>query len=365
MPENTAFRPDWSSPPGDTIAAILAERGLTRGDFALAIDWKVDEVDDLICGNVEISAKLAGQLANVLGSKASFWSKRESHYRQDLERQERRAANAETVEWFKAVPSKEMSDLGWIQSESGKSASAAACLQFFGVPSVSDWNSAYQGACQAIAFRTSKSFASEAAAVAAWLRQGEIVASEINCGEWDPKRFRKELERLRGLTREKDPDKFLPELIQRCAACGVAVVLLRAPKKCKASGAARFLSNGKPLILLSARHLSDDHLWFTFFHEAGHILLHGDRFVFVDGLDDSRLSEKEETEANQFAADILVPPEHQAEMMRLRANKIDVMRFAKRIGVSRGIIVGQLQHKGVLGRDQLTTLKYFFKWHEE
>ena len=38
------------------------------------------------------------------------------------------------------------------------------------------------------------------------------------------------------------------------------------------------------MIQLSARHKSDDHLWFSFFHEAAHVLLHSKKSVFVDEL---------------------------------------------------------------------------------
>src|SRR5439155_7434606 len=109
-------------------------------------------------------------------------------------------------------------------------------------------------------------------------------ASEIDCGLWDPHKFREELQGIRALTRVEDPRQFVPELVKRCAACGVAVVVLRAPKGCRASGAARFLTPARPMILLSGRHLTDDHFWFTFYHEAGHLVLHGHKFVFVDAL---------------------------------------------------------------------------------
>ena len=361
MPENAAFKPDWVSPPGDTIAAILEERGLTKDKFAKAIRRGHSDVDDLICGHAAITADLAGLLAEVLGSTVSFWTKREARFRRDLERLEREASSSTSLEWLKVVPAKEMSDLGWIRPAVGEAASAAACLQFFGVPRVESWKEVYRDTLQAIALRTSKAFASEPGAVAAWLRQGEIVASEIECERWDPKRFRKELVGIRALTRVKDPAKFMPELTKRCAACGVAVVLLRAPEKCRASGATRFLAADKPMLLLSGRHLSDDHIWFTFYHEAGHLILHPDRFIFVDGLADDNLSDHEEDEANRFAEDLLIPPAHQAEMLSLTANKMDVMRFARRIGISRGIVVGQLQHRRIIGRDKLNYLKHWFQ----
>jgi Zn-dependent peptidase ImmA (M78 family)/plasmid maintenance system antidote protein VapI len=366
MTERPPFSPDWVSPPGDTIAAILNERGVTLADFASRVKCSVDQANDLLHGDLVVTEDLAARLATALGCTASFWKRREEWYRWDLRRLTERASSADAAAWLCELPLRDMKKLGWISAGNNQAEVAAACMRFFGVAAVTDWRHTYAEPFNSPAFRTSKAFASEPGAVAAWLRRGEILASEIDCGSWDMGKFREELQRLRALTREEDPDEFVPELVKRCAACGVAVVVLRAPKNCSASGAARFLTPERPMILLSGRHLTDDHFWFTFYHEAGHLVLHGHKFVFVDTLPgDDGLSGKDEDGANQFASDLLIPQEHQGELMRLTANKIAVMRFAKRIGVSRGIVVGQLQHREVIPRNYLNGLKYRFKWADE
>jgi len=212
-------------------------------------------------------------------------------------------------------------------------------------------------------FRTSPSFDSRPASVAAWLREGEIEAATMACGRWDARQFEASLSAVRSVTREKDPNRFVPRLKETCAASGVAVVVVRSPNGCRASGAARFLSTEKALIQLSFRYLSDDQFWFTFFHEAGHLLLHGNRKLFVDGLDGE--GEHAEKEANEFAERVLIPPEVQAALLRLQENDArGVIRFAQRIGVSPGIVVGQLQHHGKVRRDRLNGLKRRFQWSE-
>ncbi len=69
-----------------------------------------------------------------------------------------------------------------------------------------------------------------------------------------------------------------------CAAVGVAVVLVPELPGTRVSGATRWLTPGKALIQLSLRYKSDDQLWFTFFHEAAHVLLHGKRDLFIEDL---------------------------------------------------------------------------------
>jgi HTH-type transcriptional regulator/antitoxin HigA len=363
MLEGVSFTPDWVSPPGDTIATILEERRLSPEEFARMINGTPDDVGELLSGGAALTEKIAKELATVLGSSSTFWTRRESRYRQDLARLQREASLPASLRWLDEVPVTTIVKWGWVKPAKDLAATAAACLQFFGVSSVQAWRDTNKDILQEIAFRTSPTFESQPGAVTAWLRQGEIVASSIKCECWNPERFQIELARIRGLTREADPEVFLPELTRRCAACGVAVVVLRAPQKCRASGASRFLSPKRPMLLLSFRYLSDDHFWFTFFHEAAHLLLHRDKYIFLEG--DDKLSNREEDEANAFAADTLVPPEFQEEMFRLTANRIAVMRFARKVGVSRGIIVGQLQHHRIIGPDQLNGLKQRYEWDKD
>ncbi len=363
MVNELPFSPDWVSPPGETIATILKERGVTTDQFAASMRRTTREVDDLLHGRLEISTDIAALLAAVLGASTSFWLNREGRYRYDLARLKTVAAQPASLNWFAEVPVRDMVRFGWIESASDPVATLTALFRFFGVANVDSWRQHYGDVLNAVAFRTSPTFESLPGAVAAWLRQGELAASSLPCGTWSPGRLRAQLPVIRELTREKDPAVFLPELVRQCAACGLAVVALRAPKSCKASGATKFMTPVKPLLMLSFRYLSDDHFWFTFFHEVAHLLLHGDKYLFLEG--DDRLSTAEEEEANTFAAEALIPPEHVPEMVRLPADGIKVVRFAKKVGVSPGVVVGQLQHRGVLRRNQLNNLKRRYQWVED
>jgi len=363
MNDDTSFNPDWISPPGETVATIMEERRLTLADLARRMKRQTSDIEDLIHGRAAITDEFAQQLADTLGATKAFWTSRESQYQRDLARLLQTSASPESATWLSDIPVNEMAKWGWVEAASDRVAKVAACLRFFGVSTVKAWRDTYSEGMLSVAFKTSPTFESDPGAVAAWLRQGEIEASKIECDTWDPERFRQFLSAIRELTREKDPDVFIPELIRLCASCGVAVVVLRAPKKCRACGVSRFLTPARPLLMLSFRYLSDDHFWFAFFHEAGHLLLHSESSIFLEG--EGRLSTTEEEEANTFAANTLIPLEYQDELMNLPANGVGVMRFAKRVGVSPGIVVGQLQHRGILGRNQLNNLKRRYTWTED
>lgn len=355
MPSRVEFKPDWASAPGDTIADILGERGLSVTEFAQSMGYTSDHVTDLLEGRATITIGIARQLERVLGGSVEFWMSRDFRYRQDTAR-----LHATDNEWLTELPVGDMIKFGWLKPVPHPSDEMAACLRFFDVPSVAAWRQQYANVQEMVAFRTSPSFDSRPAAVAAWLRQGEIESEAVECGPWDPKRFEASLASIRPLTRQKDPHRFIPELRKHCAAGGVAVVVVRAPNGCRASGATRFLSRHKALLLLSFRHLSDDQFWFSFFHEAGHLLLHGEKGFFVEGLTTS--TTREEKEANEFAASTLIPPEFQRTLSNLRLDMREVIRFARRLGISPGIVVGQLQHHGRIKHNQMTGLKRRFNW---
>src|SRR5690606_27160363 len=91
---------------------------------------------------------------------------------------------------------------------------------------------------------------------------------------------------------------FHHTVTELCASAGVAVVFVPELPRTRVSGATRWLTSDKALIQLSLRYKSDDHLWFTFFHEAGHILLHGKRDMFIEAEDQEHNQSDKEREAN-------------------------------------------------------------------
>src|SRR5260370_33324882 len=196
------------------------ERGLTSSDLAQRIKRTKGEVEDLPNERAEIRTDIARELAIVLGASEAFWTSREAQYNQDLARVEREGSLSRAKEWISEIPVEEMVKRGWLRSATGTTDKVTACLQFFGVSTVPSWRKTYKDVLRTVAFRTSPTFASQPGAVVAWLRQGEILASSIKCKPWDPNRFQTELAASRVLTRDNDPDTFIPELQSRCAECG-------------------------------------------------------------------------------------------------------------------------------------------------
>ncbi len=153
---------------------------------------------------------------------------------------------------------------------------------------------------------------------------------------------------------------FIPKLVEIGCACGVAILFVRTPAGCRASGATHFEADDKAIIQLSFRYRADDHFWFTVFHEIGHLLLHPNSLLFVEGEDYETTEEK--SEANRFASALLIPDEVEAELRSLRRDFRAYARLAKRIGISPGVLVGQMQNRGLLQHHQMNFLKERYDW---
>jgi HTH-type transcriptional regulator / antitoxin HigA len=158
---------------------------------------------------------------------------------------------------------------------------------------------------------------------------------------FDPKGLRSALPELRALTSEPS-EVFAPKIQAICAAHGLAVVFVEEIEGARASGVMRWLTPDKALIQLSFRYRTDDHLWFTFFHEVGHVLLHGKTDFWIEDSRSSR-SDPKEAAADRFSRDLLIPPAAVAGLRNLKS-KSSVVDFAWSIGIAPGIVIGRLQH---------------------
>ena len=357
--EANEFSPTWAAAPGITIARALTERGMSYEQLADSLQLSKRFVTNLISGSEEITTELAEALAEKVGSTKRFWLAREREYRESLNRLAN--LNPDLGEWTASLPLQDMHRFGWIRDTTGAEV-VAECLRFFGVSSLERWKQAFESAVIAAAFRSSAAFDMDTGSLSVWLRRGELEAAAVKCATWDPKKFKNCLPEIRKLTRLKSPSQFMPELRRLCSASGVAVVVVAAPAGCRASGAARFVSKSRALIQLSQRYGTDDQFWFTFFHEAGHLLLHPKTDLFVDDVDSN--DSREENEANEFASKSLLSESQSAKLSQLPITYRDVIRFAREVGLSPGIIVGQLQHSKRIKYQWLNKAKRKFDWNE-
>lgn len=352
------FDPDYVVAPGETLKESIDAQGISQVQLAQRTGLTEKTISQIINGIAPITYDTAGKLELVTGVSAKFWNRRELGYREALAQRKELAALAKNKAWLREIPLDELVDQEFVEPSEDVGTLVHRVLRFFGVSSVDAWRKTLLA--PSVQYRSNKANAKYPGFVAAWLRMGELQAEALHCESFNAQEFRRLLrQEVRELT-TTSARVWLKKLPELCAQAGVAVVLTREIPKAAVSGAARWLSKKETaLIQVSLKFRTDDQLWFSFCHEAGHVLLHGRRKLYVDyGADNET---EEEREANAFARDLLIPPEHVAQLPHLRSKAL-VRRFASSIGVSPGIVVGRLQHDGLMPRSHCNDLKKKYHW---
>ncbi len=355
---NNQFNPDYAVPPGWVLEERLDIEGISHAEFARRCGRSPKLISEIISGKAPLEPGTALQFEKVLGVDAGIWLRIESEFRLHRARENEAREAADSAEWIKAFPIKELVERGCFQLPESDTDAMSKLLRFFRVGSVEAWTAQYGLAN--VAYRHSTKFQSDEAALATWLRLGAIEAERQNCTDFNKVRFRSAVRVIRGLTREPIGEA-LERATKLCNQAGVALALVQPLPKTALSGAAWWLSSRKAVIQLTARHKSDDHLWFSFFHEAAHLLLHSKKRVFVDETngDNAELEE----EANDWASNTLIPQQAWEQFAATSPlSKSAVTAFADEQGIAPGIVVGMLQHRGLLPWTHLNGLKVRLAW---
>lgn len=352
------YRPDYAVVPGWVLEERLKAQGISHAEFARRCGCSLKLISEIIAGKAPLEPSTALQFEKVLGVDARIWLGIETDYRlrQTGEAEAREAK--EMAAWAKTFPINELVKRGVLRKPSSDGEAVSELLSFFDVASLQAWQIKYRTAH--VGYRHSPSFESDEASLVCWLRLAAREAEEQTTEDYVESAFKTALGQVRGLTRASVPES-LEETRRLCNDAGVALSLVKPLPKARLSGAAWWLSPRKPIIALSARHKTDDHLWFSLFHEAAHILLHNKKNVFVDGTNGE--VDAVEAEANEWAAQFLAPRSDWQRFVAAGAySSVDIVQFADEQGIAPGIIVGRLQHEGLLEWNRLNELKVRLRW---
>lgn len=346
-----SYSPSVVSPPGATLADLIEERGIPQAELARRMGRPVNAVNEMVLGAKEITEDTALELERVLGTPAHFWLAREARYREYLARQRDAGRAGSRLEWLDKMPLKQLQETGHIPqgrlTPAFKASLIEPVLRFFGVASPEGWEEQY-GRVQAAFRRANPVKQTDNAAITAWLRLGEIAALAAELPAFSADKLHANIARMRELSTHPAAE-IGTGLKTLCADAGMVLLFVPAFPGTHVSGVARWLGD-RPLIQLSLLGKWSDVFWFSFFHEVAHILKHPKRAVFLDDASSGAAVEsKEEKEANQFAADVLINPTDRQRLGQIDLSVAAVRAFAKEINIHPGIVVGCLQHMGLLG----------------
>ena len=355
-----------TSHPGDTVLDYLDFHEWSQRELARRSGLTPKTISEICNGKAPITPNTALALEKVFGRPAHFWLNLQMIFSEAIARSRAVSKASDWSQWAQRFPLRDMRRLKF-SLPTGRS-EADVLLSFFGVSSPDSWRSVWD--CAGVTYRQTRKFQTSEESIAAWVRETELVASSLEVAAFDEHRLLTSIGDLRRLTRKR-ADEVMEPVQQICAAAGVAVVWVPELRRTGISGCARWISDKRALIGLTLRYKTDDQMWFTFFHEVAHVLLHRQKHAFVldNAADDlaDRVVDPEmqrlEMEANQFAADALIPPKLLGEFVRRQSFTNDsIHSFAETLGVGPGIVVGRLQYEGILARHQGNALKQKLSW---
>ena len=356
---NKEFFTDSPVHPGEHLRETIELLGISQTKLANRIGLSRKVINEIISGKAPITPKTSILLERVIKTPAHVWNNLQRNYDLNIAyilEQKKLEKDSHLLSNF---PITKMVRYGWIPKRNNKIEKVKSLYNFFGIGSLNNFEHSL-----AINFRRSSRINISKEAVFAWLRKGELEVQLITTKSYNKNGLKKCLQKLRSLTKT-DPKIFQPEIIKLCSEVGVAVAFIpELPKVC-VNGATFWVNNQKAAVLLSLRYKRNDQLWFSFFHEIGHILLHNKRESFVE-LDDDNLSEDEqrkEKDANEFAANLLIPPrEWDVIKYNMPFSRQKVLSFAENLDIAPGIIVGRLQREGFIPFTHLNGLKEKYEW---
>ncbi|MDR1264282.1 MAG: HigA family addiction module antidote protein [Propionibacteriaceae bacterium] len=330
-----ARRPDYAVPVGDFIAEWMDDHGLKAAELARRLGVSRKHVSELLRAQVALTEDMAVRLGRVTGVSADWWTRLESHYQRERARLAREAELAEGYDSVRRLPLAYLRKWGFVTSDVGDRAGVVAeVLAFFRVGTVAALTPSW--AESSVAYRKVAASAPRPELLMTWLMAAERAMPD-DLPPFDREGLSSRLSQLRRLTLG-DPATYVQQATDELRGVGLACRIVPEVPGLGVYGATRWIG-GHPLVQLSLRGKTDDQLWFTLFHELGHVLRDNATGLYWSGGDPGA-----EAAADQFAADLLIPPAQAADLPRSRNLKA-VRDFAQRIGVAPGVVIGRIQRE--------------------
>lgn len=343
------YQPQTVTHPGMDLREKLEELQMSPKEFAIRSNKPVKTISEVINGKSAITPEMAVQFENVLQIPARYWLKRQYLYDEAIARNNRQQAVEEAKEWTKQFPYADMAKRGWVMKTRRIEERTEALLEFLGISSHGAWERVYLRSELKASFRVSLSHTKTPHALSAWLRRGDILARGLDAPEYSSKELKAILPQLKSIMAVQ-PDNFFDEIQALCLSAGVKVVHTPCLPRAPINGVARWIENNTtPLIQLSDRYKRNDIFWFSFFHELGHILLHGKKDVFLENVEYDGLDKEKEAEADAFAIEWTFSEKQEREV--LLENNLDrkkILAYAQNFNTHPAMIIGRLQKKHLI-----------------
>lgn len=362
MEQTNQYKPDVVFHPAITLNEKLKEMGMSKKEFALRTGKPEKTIIAVLKEESSVTPEMAILFEKVTQISAQFWINKQARYNEFIARKKHDEAIAKAEQWASVFPYANMAKLEWVPATLKKEEKTANLLNYFGVATHKAWENLYMESELKVAAYTSLKQSHEPHAISAWLRRGELQAKQMQAPDFDSRKLKENIPAMRKLMVEQ-PDDFFFQLQLLCREAGVKLLFTPKLPKVPLSGSTRWLNNS-PIIQLTARYKRNDSFWFTFFHELGHILLHGKKYISLENVDFTVADQEKEEEAHQFAIAQTFSKDQEEELLKLGTiTEQDIIEFAEKFNTHPALIIGRLQHDGIIhysiGRKFIVPIQLF------
>ena len=349
--------------PGEYIEEVLGARKMTQTELSKKTDLSEKLISEIVNQKINLTTASANKISLALGINDRIlngFAKDYSRYHEQLKLEKE---VTEESEWFKNnFDFKELKKHGIIVKKNDFIENCINLLKFLNVSDRKSFYDYYSNLKLETNFRKTNNTPSTES-VAIWLQitkkySDDIIynGSEQAFPEYNKSEFKKALLEIRKLTINDNFEEVWEKMVEFCKKSGVVLIKYPEIKGAKLYGISQWY-NKTPVIVLSLRQKRNDHFWFTFFHEAGHIILHNKRTI----IDIESCDNQIENEADHFALEVIYQGRQNYEQFKKSINnpinKEEIIRFAKILNIHPGIPVGSLQHDKIIKFNYLNELK--------
>lgn len=328
--------------PGEAIERELNARGWIQADLAQILGKSSQMVSDLVQSKRPITPEIAKLLAIAFETTPEHWISLDAKYRFAQSKQDDHEEDAVSrrAKLYAEFPIRQMAKRGWIDGDESADSLEATVSRFV-------------SSGPAFAARRREDVSKRGLQMA-WLFRAHQIAKKLHVPPFSETKLKAAMENLRPLLFAEEETRNIPRILNES---GIRFMIIEPLRDSKIDGVCFWLDKKWPVVAVSLRYDRIDHFWFVLMHEIHHVLLrHGMTSPKLDvNMMEAQDLCDEERGANEGAQEFLIPsPEINDFIARVRPvfSPMQVRGFARRIGVHPGIVVGQLQHRGLIGFNQ-------------
>lgn len=342
--------------PGAALADVLKQLDLSQEDFALILDKPARLVSEVVNGRRSLTSAIARNIALALKAiaeagfvvenskmlEATYWV--QLQYEFDLTKEISGDDSGVSLrsQLYKVAPVRELKSRGFISN--GRNAEDLRS-EVFSLVGAKDFGDLEKLVC------------AEVGGVSNFRKTGDVGHDYL--GFWillakrlvlaNPKSIRTyNKEKVLEIAGKANEYSLLKDGVNKILAdfndAGLTVKIFPSFSKTKVDGAATFINEKSPMIVLSMRYDRIDNFFFTLLHEVGHIVFeHAKNKTCFDDLSNPTVSTME-TEADEFAQKNLKT----LDLDKIKSfdfNRTSIDKLSRERLVDPGILVGALQHR--------------------